>query len=135
MMCWRSGYENTTKQARPLEKEKKKRKKRKKRKGMKSVKGAITNTPIYKTHPLSISQIPTTQLAQMSIDSKVVELTADVLEKIQIPTPTIIYSGEKQNMNTIYRKKIIQKKRTPPIEKKSPTYEIYFKYQQRNLLR
>ena len=33
-----------------------------------------------KTHPLSILQVPTTQLAKMSIDPKFVELTADVLE-------------------------------------------------------
>ena len=32
-----------------------------------------------KTHPHSISQVPTTQLAKMSIDPKFVELTADVL--------------------------------------------------------
>ena len=33
-----------------------------------------------KTHPHSILQVPTTQLAKMSIDLKFVELTADVLE-------------------------------------------------------
>ena len=33
-----------------------------------------------KTHPHSILQVPTTQLANMSIDPKFVELTADVLE-------------------------------------------------------
>ena len=33
-----------------------------------------------KTHPHSILPVPTTQLANMSIDSKFVELTADVLE-------------------------------------------------------
>ena len=33
-----------------------------------------------KTHPHSILQLPTTQLAKMSIDPKFVELTADVLE-------------------------------------------------------
>ena len=33
-----------------------------------------------KTHPHSILQVPTTQLAKMSIDPKFVELTADVLE-------------------------------------------------------
>ena len=33
-----------------------------------------------KTHPYSILQVPTTQLAKMSIDLKFVELTADVLE-------------------------------------------------------
>ena len=33
-----------------------------------------------KTHPHSILQVPTTQLAKMSIDPKIVELTADVLE-------------------------------------------------------
>ena len=33
-----------------------------------------------KTHPHSTLQVPTTQLAQMSIDPKFVELTADVLE-------------------------------------------------------
>ena len=33
-----------------------------------------------KTHPHSTLQVPTTQLARMSIDSKFVELTADVLE-------------------------------------------------------
>ena len=32
------------------------------------------------THPHSILQVPTTQLAKMSIDPKSVELTADVLE-------------------------------------------------------
>ena len=35
-----------------------------------------------KTHPYSILQVPTTQLAKMSIDLKFVELTADVLENI-----------------------------------------------------
>ena len=33
-----------------------------------------------KTHPYSILQVPTTQLAKMSIDLKFVELAADVLE-------------------------------------------------------
>ena len=33
-----------------------------------------------KTHPQSILQVPTTQLANMSIDPKFVELTADVVE-------------------------------------------------------
>ena len=33
-----------------------------------------------KTHPYSLLQEPTTQLAKMSIDLKFVELTADVLE-------------------------------------------------------
>ena len=33
-----------------------------------------------KTHPYSILQVPTTQLAKMSIALKFVELTADVLE-------------------------------------------------------
>ena len=33
-----------------------------------------------KTHPHNILQVPTTQLAKMSIDPKFVELTADVLE-------------------------------------------------------
>ena len=33
-----------------------------------------------KTHPFSILQVPTTQLAKMSIGLKFVELTADVLE-------------------------------------------------------
>ena len=33
-----------------------------------------------KTHPYSILQVPTTQLANMSIGLKFVELTADVLE-------------------------------------------------------
>ena len=33
-----------------------------------------------KTHPHGILQVPTTQLAKMSIDLKFVELTADVLE-------------------------------------------------------
>ena len=33
-----------------------------------------------KTHPHSILQVPTTQLAKMSIDPKFVELTAYVLE-------------------------------------------------------
>ena len=33
-----------------------------------------------KTHSYSILQVPTTQLAKMSIDLKFVELTADVLE-------------------------------------------------------
>ena len=33
-----------------------------------------------KTHPYSISHVPTTQLAKMSIYLKFVELTADVLE-------------------------------------------------------
>ena len=33
-----------------------------------------------KIHPHSILQVPTTQLAKMSIDLKFVELTADVLE-------------------------------------------------------
>ena len=33
-----------------------------------------------KTHPCSILQVPTTQLAKMSIDLGFVELTADVLE-------------------------------------------------------
>ena len=33
-----------------------------------------------KTHPHSILRVPTTQLANMSIDPKFVELTADVLE-------------------------------------------------------
>ena len=33
-----------------------------------------------KTHPHRILQVPTTQLAKMSIDPKFVELTADVLE-------------------------------------------------------
>ena len=33
-----------------------------------------------KTHPHSILQVPTTQLAKMSIDPKFVELTANVLE-------------------------------------------------------
>ena len=33
-----------------------------------------------KTHPHSILQVPTTQLAKMSIDPKFVELTIDVLE-------------------------------------------------------
>ena len=38
-----------------------------------------------KTHPhTSILQVPTTQLAKMSIDPKFVELTADVLEIIFI---------------------------------------------------
>ena len=32
------------------------------------------------THPHSILQVPTTQLAKMSIDLKFVELPADVLE-------------------------------------------------------
>ena len=32
------------------------------------------------THPCSILQVPTTQLAKMSIDLNFVELTADVLE-------------------------------------------------------
>ena len=35
-----------------------------------------------KTHPHSILQVPTTQLAKMSIDPKFVELTADVLSII-----------------------------------------------------
>ena len=35
-----------------------------------------------KTHPHSILQVPTTQLAKISIDPKFVELTADVLEII-----------------------------------------------------
>ena len=35
--------------------------------------------PLRKTHPHSILQVPTTQLAKMSIDPKFVELTADVL--------------------------------------------------------
>ena len=35
-----------------------------------------------KTHPHSILQVPTTQLAKMSTDPKFVELTADVLEII-----------------------------------------------------
>ena len=39
----------------------------------------VTHVPI-KTHPCSILQVPTTQLAKMSIDLKFVELTADVLE-------------------------------------------------------
>ena len=34
------------------------------------------------THPHSILQVPTTQLANMGIDPKFVELTADVLEII-----------------------------------------------------
>ena len=34
-----------------------------------------------KTHPHSILQVPTTQLAKMSIDPKFVELTADVVRK------------------------------------------------------
>ena len=33
-----------------------------------------------KTHPHGILQVPTTQLAKMSIDLKFVKLTADVLE-------------------------------------------------------
>ena len=33
-----------------------------------------------KTHPHSVLQVPTTQLAKMSIDPKFVEFTADVLE-------------------------------------------------------
>ena len=33
-----------------------------------------------KTHPYTTLQVPTTQLAKMSIDVKFVELTADVLE-------------------------------------------------------
>ena len=33
-----------------------------------------------KTHPHSTLQVPTTQLANMSVDPKFVELTADVLE-------------------------------------------------------
>ena len=36
--------------------------------------------PLRKTHPHSILQVPTTQLANMSIDPKFVELTADVFE-------------------------------------------------------
>ena len=32
-----------------------------------------------KTHPHRILQVPTTQLAKMSVDPKFVELTADVL--------------------------------------------------------
>ena len=36
------------------------------------------------THPYSILQAPTTQLAKMSIDLKFVELTADVLEIFSI---------------------------------------------------
>ena len=34
---------------------------------------------LIKTRPYSIFQVPTTQLAKMSIDLKFVELTADVL--------------------------------------------------------
>ena len=33
-----------------------------------------------KTHPHSILQVPTTQLAKITIDPKFVDLTADVLE-------------------------------------------------------
>ena len=36
------------------------------------------------THPYSLMQVPTTQLAKMTIDPKFVELTADVLEKFYI---------------------------------------------------
>ena len=39
----------------------------------------IGHLPI-KTHPCSILQVPTAQLAKMRIDLKFVELTADVLE-------------------------------------------------------
>ena len=35
---------------------------------------------LIKTRPHSILQVPTTQLAKMSVDLKSVELTADVLE-------------------------------------------------------
>ena len=35
--------------------------------------------PLRKTHPHSILQVPTTQLASMTVDPKFVELTADVL--------------------------------------------------------
>ena len=43
---------------------------------------SCTNDPSHyeKIHPHSILQVPTTQLAKMSIDPKFVELTADVLE-------------------------------------------------------
>ena len=37
-----------------------------------------------KTHPYSILQVPTTQLAKMSIGLKFVEITADVLEIFSI---------------------------------------------------
>ena len=40
----------------------------------------LSETDIQKTHPHSILQVPTTQLENMSIDPKVVELTADVLK-------------------------------------------------------
>ena len=43
----------------------------------------IGSLPI-KTHPYSMLQLPTTQLAKMSIDLKFVELTADVLEIFSI---------------------------------------------------
>ena len=39
----------------------------------------MTRPIIKETHPHSILQVPTTQLAKMSIDLKFVELTADVL--------------------------------------------------------
>ena len=35
---------------------------------------------MIKTHQYSILQVPTTQLANMNVDLKFVELTADVLE-------------------------------------------------------
>ena len=45
---------------------------------------------LIKTHPQSILQVPTTQLAKVSIDLKFVELTADVLEIFFIKYPPFI---------------------------------------------
>ena len=82
------------------------------------------NPPNKKTHPYSILQVPTTQLAKMSFDPKFVELTADVLKVFFIIYIIIVYIY-------IFFK---QKNRTPPIKKKL-THSVYYKYQQRSLQR
>ena len=48
-----------------------------------------------KTHPRSILQVSTTQLADMSIDPKFVELTADVLEIFIIKYQSSRFGGKK----------------------------------------
>ena len=56
-----------------------------------------------KTHPYSILQVPTTQLAKMSIDLKFVELTADVLKIFLIKYR---YETTKHEKQTTQRKRL-----------------------------
>ena len=59
----------------------------------------------YKTHPYSILQVPTTQLAKMSTDPKVVKLTDDIFHKIYTRTyifETTEYNPSHKNSPTWY---------------------------------